>query len=68
MKRQLALLGALFLTCGSVGTFVNATPAPQVVASSATAIVKGTVVDDKGEPVIGASIQEVGTTEALPQM
>lgn len=62
MKRQLALLGALFLTCGSVGTVVNATPAPQVVASSATAIVKGTVVDDKGEPVIGASIQEVGTT------
>lgn len=48
MKRQLALLGALFLTCGSVGTVVNATPAPQVVASSATAIVKGTVVDDKG--------------------
>ena len=62
MKRQLALLGALFLTCGSVGTIVNAAPAPQVAASSATAIVKGTVVDEKGEPVIGASIQEVGTT------
>ena len=62
MKRQLALLGALFLTCGSVGTVVNATPAPQVVASSATSIVKGSVVDENGEPIIGASVQEVGTT------
>ncbi|MDD5817609.1 MAG: TonB-dependent receptor [bacterium] len=62
MKRQLALLGALFLTCGSVGTVVNATPAPQVVASNATSIVKGSVVDENGEPIIGASVQEVGTT------
>ncbi|MBS7373217.1 MAG: TonB-dependent receptor, partial [Muribaculaceae bacterium] len=62
MKRQLALLGALFLTCGSMGTVVNATPAPQVVASSATSIVKGSVVDENGEPIIGASVQEVGTT------
>ena len=61
MKRQLALLGALFLTCGSVGTVVNATPAPQVVASSATSIVKGSVVDENGEPIIGASVMVVGT-------
>lgn len=61
MKRQLALLGALFLTCGSI-TIAHANPAPQVVASNATTIVKGTVVDENGEPIIGASIQEVGTT------
>ena len=62
MKKQLALLGALFLACGSGGYVVNATPAPQAVASQATAIVTGTVVDDQGEPIIGASIQEKGTT------
>ena len=61
MKRQLALLGALFLTCGSI-TIAHANPAPQVVASSATSIVKGSVVDENGEPIIGASVQEVGTT------
>ena len=61
MKRQLALLGALFLTCGSI-TIAHANPAPQVVASNATSIVKGSVVDENGEPIIGASIQEVGTT------
>ena len=61
MKRQLALLGALFLTCGSI-TIAHANPAPQVVASNATTIVKGTVVDENGEPIIGASVQEVGTT------
>ena len=61
MKRQLALLGALFLTCGSI-TIAHANPAPQVVASNATSIVKGSVVDENGEPIIGASVQEVGTT------
>ena len=61
MKRQLALLGALFLTCGSI-TVAHANPVPQVVASNATSIVKGSVVDENGEPIIGASIQEVGTT------
>lgn len=60
MKKQLALLGALFLACGSVG-YSYAAPAPQVAASSNTTIVKGTVVDENGEPVIGASIAEIGT-------
>lgn len=60
MKRQLALLGALFLTCGSI-TIAHANPAPQVVASNATSIVKGSVVDENGEPIIGASVMVVGT-------
>ena len=62
MKKQLALLGALFLTCGSLSVAMAA-PAPQVVAAQrATVVVKGTVVDDKGQPVIGASVSEIGTT------
>ncbi len=63
MKKKAALVGALLLACGTVGSnYASAAPAPQSVAESATAIVKGTVVDDKGEPVIGASISEIGTT------
>ena len=61
MKRHLALLGALLMLCGT-GYQAQATPAPQVSANSATSIVTGRVVDEQGEPVIGASIVEVGTT------
>lgn len=61
MKKQLALLGALFLACGVGAPVSNAAPAPQVVAQ-ATSIVTGTVTDDKGEPIIGASVSEIGTT------
>ena len=61
MKRHLALLGALLLLC-STGYQAQATPAPQVSANTATSIVTGRVVDEQGEPVIGASIVEVGTT------
>lgn len=63
MKRQLALLGALMLACGTVGSVHAADPAPQVVSTNAgTVIVKGTVVDENGEPVVGASVVEPGTT------
>ena len=61
MKRHLALLGALMMLCGT-GYQAQATPAPQVTANAATGIVTGRVVDEQGEPVIGASIVEVGTT------
>ena len=61
MKRHLALLGALLMLCGPVYQ-AQAAPEPQVTANSATSIVTGRVVDEKGEPVIGASIVEVGTT------
>ena len=61
MKGHLALLGALLMFCGT-GYQAQAAPAPQVTASTATSIVTGRVVDEQGEPVIGASIVEVGTT------
>ena len=61
MKRHLALLGALMMLCGT-GYQAQATPAPQVTANAATGIVTGRVVDEQGEPIIGASIVEVGTT------
>jgi len=62
MKKTLALFGALMMLCGT-GYQAQAAPAPQVTASSsATSIVTGRVVDEQGEPVIGASIVEVGTT------
>jgi len=60
MKKHLALVGAFFLAC-SAGTAIAA-PAPQVMASENTVTITGTVVDEKGEPVIGASVTEVGTT------
>ena len=61
MKRHLALLGALLMLCSPVYQ-AQAAPAPQVTANSATSIVTGRVVDEQGEPVIGASIVEIGTT------
>ena len=60
MKKSLALLGALLLACGAPTAIVNAAPAPQAVAQ-ATAIVTGTVTDAQGEPIIGASVTEIGT-------
>ena len=63
MKKQLALIGALFLACGMGSSVVNAAPAPQVVNTNTTTV-SGTVVDENGEPVIGASIAEIGTIRA----
>ncbi|MBR1803521.1 MAG: TonB-dependent receptor [Muribaculaceae bacterium] len=62
MKKHFALLGALFLACGS-GSYVMAESAPQVMsASQAGTYVTGQVTDEKGEPIIGASVTEIGTT------
>ena len=63
MKKQLALIGALFLACGMSFSVANAAPLPQVVNSNTTTV-NGTVVDENGEPVIGASIAEIGTIRA----
>ena len=63
MKKQLALIGALFLACGMSYGVANAAPVPQVVNSNTTTV-SGTVVDENGEPVIGASIAEIGTIRA----
>lgn len=61
MKKQIALAGALMLACAAP-SFTYAESAPQAVSASA-GIVKGTVVDENGEPIIGASVQVVGTIQ-----
>jgi TonB-linked SusC/RagA family outer membrane protein len=64
MNRLSALIiGAFFLSCGIGCGIANAAPAPQMVAGeSSTSIIKGTVTDEKGDPIIGASVTEAGTT------
>ncbi|MBQ4367782.1 MAG: SusC/RagA family TonB-linked outer membrane protein, partial [Muribaculaceae bacterium] len=61
MKKQFALLGALLLACGM--SYSYAEPAPQAAVANAASL-RGTVVDQNGEPVIGATISEMGTTRA----
>ena len=61
MKGQLALLGAIILSCGTTGSYVYATTEPLSLIQS-NSVVRGHVVDENGDPVIGASISEEGTT------
>ncbi len=60
MKKYFALLGALLLALGSA-SYTHAEQAPQSMSTQLTNV-SGTVVDEAGEPVIGATITEVGTT------
>ena len=65
MKKHHALLGALLLAAGAPfwgGNALKASPEPQAVSRAATTIATGVVVDSNGEPVIGASVTEQGTT------
>ena len=62
MKKYFALLGALVLTCGSA-SYLHAEQAPQAMATQLTNV-SGTVTDENGDPVIGASVSEIGTTRA----
>lgn len=62
MKRHVALIGALLLSCGVSGSYASVPP-PQIVTDSKTTVaVKGTIVDENGDPIMGASIAEIGTT------
>ena len=61
MKRRLALIAVILLSCSATGNFLYASPAPQKITQDNT-IIKGSVVDEKGEPVISASITEIGST------
>ncbi len=63
MKKQFVLLGALLLSGGYAGSIAYAAPESQAVAQ-AIASISGRVVDAEGNPVVGASITEVGTTRA----
>ena len=60
MKKYFALFGALVLAFGSFN-YSHAEQAPQAMSTQLTNV-SGTVVDENGEPVIGATITEVGTT------
>ena len=59
MNRPIVLLGAM-LFLGGGGVCIQASPDPQSINQKSNTVT-GTVVDEKGEPIIGASIQEIGT-------
>ena len=61
MKRHFVLLGALLLSGGLAGSQAFASPEPQAITQSSHTVT-GTLVDEKGEPISGASVQEIGTT------
>jgi TonB-linked SusC/RagA family outer membrane protein len=65
MNRQWALIGAILLASGLTGSsYAMATPPPtqsQSVTQSST-IIKGQIVDAEGEPILGATVVELGTT------
>jgi len=60
MKKYFALLGALLLAFGST-SYSHAEQAPQAMSTQLTTVT-GTVTDENGEPLIGATISEIGTT------
>lgn len=64
MNRQWALIGAILLASGLTGSsYAMATPPSQSqsVTQSST-IIKGQIVDAEGEPILGATVVELGTT------
>lgn len=64
MNRQWALIGAILLASGLTGSsYAMATPPTQSqsVTQSST-IIKGQIVDAEGEPILGATVVELGTT------
>ena len=64
MNRQWALIGAILLASGLTGSsYAMATPPTQSqsVTQSST-IIKGQIVDAEGEPIVGATVVELGTT------
>ena len=62
MKKYFALLGALLLAFGSA-SYSHAEQAPQAMSTQLTNV-SGIVTDENGEPVIGATVSEIGTTRA----
>lgn len=60
MKRPFVLLGALMLTCWVGPNYIQAAPDPLTVSQKSNTVT-GKVVDENGDPVPGATIQETGT-------
>ena len=63
MKQRIVLFGAIWLSCCAGTNLSFAAQRPLMVAEHpANILVKGTVVDENGAPIVGASIIELGTT------
>ena len=63
MKQRIVLFGAIWLSCCAGTNLSFAAQRPLMVAEHpASILVKGTVVDENGAPIVGASIIELGTT------
>lgn len=61
-RKKSILLLFLFLSCVSLGAFAQNNTMRQVATSANDQTVTGTVVDDMGEPVIGATVKAQGAT------
>ena len=60
MKRPLVLLGTMMLACWLCPNATQASPDPLAVSQNSNTVT-GKVVDENGEPVVGATVQETGT-------
>lgn len=63
MNRQWALIGAILLASGmTCSTAMAASPNQIMSVTQSSTIVKGQIVDAEGEPIVGATVVEIGTT------
>lgn len=63
MKQHIVLIGAIWLSCCAGMNRSYAAQLPLMAAEQPTSnIIKGTIVDENGDPIAGASIIEIGTT------
>ena len=63
MNRQWALIGAILLASGmTCSTAMAASPSQIMSVTQSSTIVKGQIVDAEGEPIVGATVVEIGTT------
>lgn len=61
---KIVLALGMMLSCGTVASFATPDPIPQH-ASSVAPTIRGTVVDEEGEPLIGATVMIKGTKNAM---
>ena len=61
MKKQFGLLVAMAIACGAPASFSTPSTGFTAVAQSNNGKVSGVIKDDKGEPLIGASVKVKGT-------
>lgn len=63
MNRQWALIGAILLASGMTCSNAMAASPNQIMSvTQSSTIVKGQIVDAEGEPIVGATVVEIGTT------